>query len=217
MAHLQVQVRNDLAMTLTPVLTFRHIFTRFRGIKPNIHLHCERVARNSFRFGEVLGLLKDTLIDIHSGARLHDIGKIGIPDSVLDKETSLTDDEKALIRQHPTIGCEMLIEVDVSGIVTDIIQCHHEQWDGQGYPNGLKGTQIPICARMVAITDALDVLHHGRPYSDPMPVPQALKRIADASGSKFDPALVEFFVRWSIHNNKSSALLPVLPPPLLAS
>lgn len=191
MAHLQV--RNDLVTTLMPVLTFRHIFTRFKRIKPNIHLHCERVARQSFQFGEILGLLRDTLKDIHCGARLHDIGKIGIPDSVLDKETSLTDKEKKLIQQHPLIGCEMLNETDVNGIVTDIVQCHHERWDGQGYPNGLKGTQIPIFARIVSLADTHDVLIYGRPYCSPLPLNQVMQRITQDSGSRFDPALVQKF------------------------
>jgi HD-GYP domain-containing protein (c-di-GMP phosphodiesterase class II) len=129
------------------------------------------------------------------GFLLHDIGKIGIPDGILRKPGRLDPDELEQMRFHSVLGERVLEQIPyLSGLARDVVACHHERWDGNGYPAGLRGTQIPTVARIFAVVDAYDAMTNNRPYRDAMPVAAALDEIESNSGSQFDPAIVTEFV-----------------------
>lgn len=130
------------------------------------------------------------------GFLLHDLGKIGVPDSILLKPEPLDDGELEQIRRHPLLGAELLARIPyLSGTAVDLVAAHHEHWDGSGYPAGLGGEEIPLGARIFAFADAFDAMTNDRPYRNAMPVARALDEIRSRSGSQFDPSLVESFVR----------------------
>jgi len=136
----------------------------------------------------------DTLLN---AAPMHDIGKIGIPDAVLQKPGKLDPDEWAVMQRHAEIGAEIIGEddSDLLNMAREVAQNHHEKWDGSGYPQGLKGAAIPISARIVALADVFDALTSERPYKKAWPVEQATDLIREQSGKHFDPELVEAFFR----------------------
>jgi HD-GYP domain-containing protein (c-di-GMP phosphodiesterase class II) len=129
------------------------------------------------------------------GFLLLDIGKIGIPDGILRKPGRLDPDELEQMRFHSVLGERVLEQIPyLSGLARDVVACHHERWDGNGYPAGLRGTQIPTAARIFAVVDAYDAMTNNRPYRDAMPVAAALDEIDSNSGSQFDPAIVTEFL-----------------------
>lgn len=129
------------------------------------------------------------------GFLLHDLGKIGIPDSVLSKPAALDDDELALMRSHPELGERIVAGIPfLGGVAREVVACHHERWDGSGYPRRLAGEEIPLAARIFAIADAFDAMTNDRPYRKAMPVPEASARLSAGVGSQFDPALVGLFL-----------------------
>ncbi|EJQ43660.1 hypothetical protein IEQ_04988 [Bacillus cereus BAG6X1-2] len=129
----------------------------------------------------------------HFTCLLHDIGKIGIPDEILTKASSLTEDEYNIIKKHPQLGLEVFKNVSLPKDNEAIILSHHERWDGNGYPQKLKGNQIPLCARIVAIADAFDAMTSSRVYRSALSPDEAYKRIIEGSGAQFDPSLVVLF------------------------
>jgi len=128
------------------------------------------------------------------GCLLHDVGKIGIPESVLGKPGPLDDGEWAHMREHPEIGLHVIEPLGLGDVAQAIVLHHHERWDGSGYPQGLAGDRIPLAARIFSVCDALDAMTSRRPYRDPLPVDEAILRITDASGTQFDPVVVETLV-----------------------
>ena len=129
------------------------------------------------------------------GFLLHDIGKIGIPDAILRKPGPLDPDELAQMRFHPVLGERVLEKIPyLSAVARDVVACHHERWDGKGYPLGLAGTQIPISARIFALADSFDAMTNDRPYRRAMAVADAVDEIIRSSGSQFQPELTEAFV-----------------------
>ena len=129
------------------------------------------------------------------GFLLHDIGKIGIPDGILRKPGWLDPDELEQMRFHSVLGERVLEQIPyLSGLALDVVACHHERWDGTGYPAGLRGTQIPTAARIFALADSFDAMTNDRPYRLAMSVPAAIDEIIKCSGTQFEPALVEAFV-----------------------
>jgi len=156
--------------------------------------HSERVARMTRRFAAVAGLDKTQHEPIWRGALLHDIGKIGIPDRILTKPGALNDAEWDLMRRHPEIGRQILSEIAFLRPSADIPWCHHEKWDGSGYPRGLEGAEIPLAARMFAIIDVWDALSHDRVYKKAGPEPEVLEHIREQAGRHFDPELVDIFL-----------------------
>jgi ribonuclease P protein subunit RPR2 len=128
------------------------------------------------------------------GFILHDIGKVAIPDSVLRKPEPLDGDEWALMRTHPEAGARMLDGVPFLARARDVVLCHHERWDGQGYPHNLRGEEIPLWARMFAVVDTVDAMTSYRPYRAPLPLDTALEEIARHAGSQFDPRCVDAFL-----------------------
>jgi HD-GYP domain-containing protein (c-di-GMP phosphodiesterase class II) len=146
------------------------------------------------RLGAWLGVDRSELVFVRFGAVLHDIGKIGIPDAVLFKPGPLEEDEMELMHKHPQFAFEMLSSLPNFAPVLEIPFYHHERWDGNGYPTGLEGEQIPLAARIFAVVDVWDALCSDRPYRQAWPEEQALSYIRDESGKHFDPRVVDAFM-----------------------
>lgn len=157
------------------------------------HGHSERVVTFSLRLGHELGLDKDTMRDLELGALLHDIGKIGVPDAVLRKPAKLDEEEWAKMRMHPHHGQMILRNIPFLEGAARIVAQHHEQWDGSGYPTGLRGEAIDIGARIFAVVDAFDAMVSDRVYRKGRPYEAALEELERCSGQQFDPMIVEAF------------------------
>ena len=157
-------------------------------------LHSERVTAIASALARAYGLDAAQINTIEKGSRIHDIGKIGIPDAILFKPGSLTDEEFAVIKKHPEYGVRLLEPAqDYLRETFDIIKYHHERWDGRGYPEGLAGQEIPLWARIVGLADAYEAMTAGRPYQKAKTPEQALEEIEDLAGIQFDPRLVRLF------------------------
>jgi HD-GYP domain-containing protein (c-di-GMP phosphodiesterase class II) len=142
-----------------------------------------------------LGVDADAMVHIRRGALLHDIGKMAIPDAILLKPGGLTDQERALIQQHPVFAHEMLSPIDFLRKAIDIPYCHHEKWDGSGYPRGLKGDDIPFAARIFSVVDVWDALVFDRPYRKALPREEVRKHIFEGAGKHFDARVVDAFLQ----------------------
>ncbi|MGB9641565.1 MAG: GAF domain-containing protein, partial [Anaerolineales bacterium] len=157
--------------------------------------HTRRVTEMVLRLAELYGVPSQDLISIRRGAILHDIGKMAIPDRILLKPGALTEEEWKIMRKHPQYAYEMLSPITYLNNALDIPFCHHEKWDGTGYPRGLAGEQIPLAARLFAIVDVYDALTSDRPYRKAWTKDDALDFIRQQSGKHFDPQLVELFLK----------------------
>lgn len=157
--------------------------------------HTQRVTELTVRLAQAMNLPKEQIAHIRRGALLHDIGKMGVPDSILFKEGPLTEAEWAIMRLHPQFAYEMLSRIDYLQPALDIPYCHHEKWDGTGYPRGLKGTEIPLAARLFAVADVYDALTSDRPYRKAWSREAALEYIRQQAGKHFDPQVVELFLK----------------------
>jgi len=157
--------------------------------------HSQRVTEMTIRMARALDLAEEELIHIRRGALLHDIGKLGVPDNILLKEGPLTDDEWKIMRRHPEIAYEILSPIAFLRPAIDVPYCHHEKWDGSGYPRGLKGEQIPLAARIFALVDVWDALGSDRPYRKAWAPDRIDAHIRSLSGTHFDPGIVDLFVR----------------------
>ena len=157
--------------------------------------HTQRVADVTEHLAVRMGLSETDLVHIRRGALLHDIGKMGIPDRILHKPTSLNEDEWAVMRKHPQLAYDLLNPISYLRPAIDIPYCHHEKWDGSGYPRGLKGNEIPLAARIFSVADVWDALTSDRPYRAALSRVQALEHMRDQSGKYFDPRVVETFFR----------------------
>lgn len=156
--------------------------------------HTQRVTRLTMQLAEKMGLGRQELLHIRRGALLHDIGKLGVPDHILLKPGKLTEQEWALMKQHPAFAFEMLKPIQYLQPALDIPYCHHEKWDGSGYPRGLAGEQIPIAARIFAIVDVYDALTSDRPYRDGWSKEATIEHIRSERGKHFDPKVVDAFL-----------------------
>ncbi len=159
------------------------------------HQHIIRVQRYAVALAEELGLEGDELQGVRTGALLHDIGKIGIPEKVLVKPGLLTDEEFAMIKRHPEIGAAILEPVDFPWPVLPSVKYHHERWDGSGYPEGLKGREIPYTARIMAVADVYDAITSDRSYRGARTHQKAMQIIEEGSGKLFDSEVVAAFIR----------------------
>ena len=156
--------------------------------------HCVRVSQNSVRLGRRLELSEFELRNLRWGAYLHDIGKIGIHESILLKPGPLTPEERAVTRQHPVMGCAMLANIEFLAHSTDVVLGHHERYDGKGYPHGLAGSAIPLHARIFAVLDALEAITSARPYRLPSTFAEAAADLERSAGGQLDPEIVEAFL-----------------------
>ncbi len=156
--------------------------------------HSRRVAEETVRLGRAEGMSEEELIHLRRGAFLHDIGMMCIPEMIL-KSTEPSEAEMNLMRQHPVFGFELLSPIRFLSRAADIPYCHHEKWDGTGFPRGLKGSGIPLPARLFAVVDVWDELQYGSPHRDALPNSKALEYICSESGKHFDPHAVDVFVR----------------------
>jgi len=167
---------------------------------PREEAHSQRVSDLCISIGEEMGLNSVELKGLKTLGLLHDIGKIGISNDILDKKGSLNAEEWLEIKKHPQISYNILSSVNEYGPLADIVLCHHERWDGKGYPNGLMGEAIPIKARIIAIADAYDAMVSDRPYRKGMEKEKALKIIESEAGKQFDPDLVKIFLEKVMKN-----------------
>jgi PAS domain S-box-containing protein/putative nucleotidyltransferase with HDIG domain len=156
--------------------------------------HTQRVTEMSLRLAQKLGLSENDLISIRRGALLHDIGKMGIPDSILLKPGPLSQEEWDIMRRHPLYAFELLSPIAYLDSAIDIPHYHHEKWDGTGYPYGLKGPEIPIAARIFSIIDVWDALSSDRPYRKGWPMEKVQEYIKNEAGAHFDPSIVQEFL-----------------------
>jgi putative nucleotidyltransferase with HDIG domain len=156
--------------------------------------HTARVTDLTCRLAARFGFCDEALEDVRRGATLHDIGKMGVPDEILRKPSGLTAQEWQQMRRHPELAVEMLHGIDYLRGALPIPECHHEKWDGSGYPRGLAGDAIPLEARLFAVVDVYDAVTSERPYRDPMPQDEALDLIRHGSGTHFDPQVVPVFL-----------------------
>jgi PAS domain S-box-containing protein len=157
--------------------------------------HSNRVLELTLIMAEEFGFNEQDLMHIRRGALLHDIGKIGVPDEILQKPGPLTDEEWEIMKLHPTAAFQLLSPIQYLQPAMDIPYCHHERWDGSGYPRGLKGVVIPLAARIFAVVDVWDALSSDRPYRKAWPQEKILNYIKDESGKQFDPEVVALFLK----------------------
>jgi putative nucleotidyltransferase with HDIG domain len=155
--------------------------------------HCDRVAKYATALAEVVGLPLEVINDIKHGSWLHDCGKIGVPEGVLNCPGKLSEGDMETVMQHPRWGSEVARQANMSETVVNVILYHHEQFDGSGYPSGLKGEEIPVEARIVAIADVFDALYSDRPYRPAFSFDKVMAIMADMTASHFDPWLMEQF------------------------
>jgi HD-GYP domain-containing protein (c-di-GMP phosphodiesterase class II) len=163
--------------------------------------HSRRVAAITVQLASALGLPPSEMARVRRGALLHDIGKLGVPDAILLKPGPLTESEWVSVRQHPIYAYEMLAPIPHLRPVVEMPYCHHEKWDGSGYPRGLKGPQIPLAARIVAVADVWDALTSNRPYRRALPPEQVRAHIREQAGRHFDPEVVEAFLALDAHED----------------
>ncbi len=161
---------------------------------PSTHQHSERVAELARAIAIQMGLPPDEVETIHLSARVHDLGKVGIPDAILFKPGELSDEEYEIIKEHPVISGQIVESFALFQAGYDIIRHHHERWDGRGYPDGLSGEAIPLGARIISVADAYDAMISDRPYRAGLPHEEAVRRIVENRGRQFDPNVVDAFL-----------------------
>lgn len=162
---------------------------------PTTSAHSERLSALAESTGRQLGARREDLLLMRLGGLVHDIGKIGIPDAILNKPGALDEEEWAIMQQHPVIGAHIL--EDMGGFfqqLAPVVLAHHERWDGYGYPRGLRGEEVPLAARVLIVVDSYDAMVSRRPYKDPMLVAAARAELRRNAGTQFDPTVVQAFL-----------------------
>jgi putative nucleotidyltransferase with HDIG domain len=162
--------------------------------------HSSRVSDIAENLCEWLGMSESETMEVRTAALLHDIGKIGIPENILNKPGKLSDEERRIIQKHPGLGWRILGSSTEHKDLATYILLHHEHWDGKGYPKGLKGEEIPIQSRIIAVADAYDAMTKDRMYRKALTNNQALGELEKNSGTQFDPTIVKAFL---LHKNEN--------------
>jgi HD-GYP domain-containing protein (c-di-GMP phosphodiesterase class II) len=160
----------------------------------NTGVHSTRLAEWGLRVARDLGVPENRMSDLEMGALLHDIGKIGVPDNILNKPGRLTPEEYEFVKRHPEFGWTVIRNLPGLEQTSLCVLHHHENFDGTGYPARLRGSEIPIGSRIVSVIDAFDAMVSSRPYRNGLPLEEALRRLNEASGTQFDPAVIQSFV-----------------------
>jgi putative nucleotidyltransferase with HDIG domain len=176
------------------VNTIRALEKALQAKSPYTEGHSRRVAEKSAELARALGLSREQVRQVELGALFHDIGKIGIRDEVLNKQGHLTESEYEHIKLHPIVAEQILSPIDELRPIVDIVKHEHERWDGRGYPDGLRGGQIPLGSRIIAIADAWDSMVFDRVYRKALTHEEALREIEKGAGTQFDPDCVRAFV-----------------------
>jgi HD-GYP domain-containing protein (c-di-GMP phosphodiesterase class II) len=189
------QVEEQVSALRTSVIC---AFNQLLDLKDlNTGVHSTRLAEWGMRVGQELGLEEPMLQNLEIAALLHDIGKVGVPDAILRKPGKLEADEYALMKKHPEYGWAVLRMLPgFERAALDILH-HHETFDGKGYPAGLKETEVPIVSRIVSVIDAFDAMVSSRPYRKGLPFEEAVRRLIVASGTQFDPVVVQCFLSFA--------------------
>lgn len=156
--------------------------------------HSDRVSEYSVLIGKKLGLSNEDIRRLEIGGLFHDIGKIGVPDSILQKEGKLSEDEYSEIKNHPTIGAHILSTASIFQDILPIVKYHHERFDGKGYPEQLSGEKIPYLARITAVADTFDAMTSRRSYRDSLPIETVISEMEKCCGSQFDPKIAQVFI-----------------------
>jgi putative nucleotidyltransferase with HDIG domain len=190
----------------TYTLTLEALVTALDARECETGNHSQRVVRTTLAIADRMGIMGEEREHIARGALLHDIGKIGVPDHVLLKPGRLTDEEWVDMRKHPEIGARILSGINFLEPAAEIVLAHQERWDGDGYPRGLKGDEIPVGARIFAVADALDAITSDRPYRRGRSLQYAREEIQRYAGTQFDPIVVEHFLaiseeEWEVIRN----------------
>jgi response regulator RpfG family c-di-GMP phosphodiesterase len=175
-------------------ITLEAMVTALDAREHETQAHSQRVREYTLTLAQSLGLKHDDLIQTGRGALLHDVGKIGVRDSILLKPGKLNKDEWVEMRMHPQIGYNILQNIEFLSPAAEIVLCHQERWDGKGYPNGLAGIDIPLGARIFAVVDTMDAMTSDRPYRKALPFETALEEIRICSGTQFDPRVASAFL-----------------------
>ena len=175
----------DSIQTLRYTVEAKDIYTRG---------HSDRVSEYSVLIGEKLGLPESDIRTLRIGGLFHDIGKIGVPDSILQKDSKLTDDEYSQIKQHPNIGVHILSNASIFDDILPIVEHHHEKYDGSGYPGKLSGNDIPYLARITSIADSFDAMASKRAYRDSLELSTIISEFKRCRGTQFDPELCDLFL-----------------------
>ncbi len=171
-----------------------HVLVRLMGGQDDLFGHTHRVADLAVALGSALGLGHDRLEPLRLAARLHDVGKLEIDQTVLSRRRPLLPNELGEIRRHPQLGFAMLAGVVADEVAAAVLH-HHERWDGRGYPHGLAGASIPLASRIILVADAFDAMTSDRCYQPPQSVAYALDEILLHRGGQFDPLIADEFVR----------------------
>ncbi|MBW2066674.1 MAG: HD-GYP domain-containing protein, partial [Deltaproteobacteria bacterium] len=161
---------------------------------PYTKQHSARVTDYAVKIAEIAGCAQEEIETLNISGNLHDIGKIGIPDNILLKPGRLTDHEFEIIKRHPSIGGNILGHFEMWSREQEVVKYHHERWDGKGYPDGLKGEEIPFLSRIISVADVYDALTSDRSYRKKLPEQTAAGMIRENSGLQFDPKIVEAFL-----------------------
>ena len=185
----KISVRSNQRNEMIKII-FRTLFEK----APAEEQHSSQVSRICERIGVSMGLTQNELKNLVTSAALHDIGKISINLAVLDKNGPLDESEWQEVKRHPEAGCNILKSVEVYAPLADIVLSHHERWDGSGYPNGLKGEDIPFQSRIIAVADAFDAMTKERPYKKIMSKQEAIAELKNCAGTQFDPRIVHVFI-----------------------
>jgi putative nucleotidyltransferase with HDIG domain len=179
--------------------------------------HLQRVRVYAMELARELGLNEDETEALQAASVLHDIGKLAVPEHIISKPGKLTPEEFEKMKIHPTVGAEILEQVDFPYPVVPIVRAHHEKWDGSGYPNGLAGESIPIGARILAAVDCLDALASDRQYRKALPLDEAMAKVASDAGTAFDPRVVSILQNRYVEWEKLARQQPLQAPPKLST
>ena len=192
-------------LQVTYVATLRSLIQILESKDPYTKGHTERVASYSLALATRLGLPPDDIRRILFGSLLHDVGKMGLRDDIINKPGPLTPEEWVQMKLHPVVGAQIVEKMEFLTGAIDIVRHHHESYDGKGYPDGLAGEQIPLHARIVTVADSFDAMTTDRPYRKALTIAEAVRRLEESSGVQFDPRIAKVFIRYVTEKGRDLA------------